>query len=166
MSYEKPKSVPNMRTWTIFSARSQKKHEKSEASWPLSRSATENMYSNDWLLEKLKKEKCNEIVVIQPDNSSNKKTDSKDANALCELLWNNRKRHWPSPYRAKQSRSNSETNDRNETYLRNDIYIELEGKNFSRQNTVPGRCASSLSIFTIILREHPIDKMGTYRDEK
>lgn len=53
-----------------------------------------------------------------------------------------------------------------ETYLRNDIYIELEGKNFSRQNTVPGRCASSLSIFTIILREHPIDKMGTYRDEK
>ncbi len=47
---------------------------------------------NDWLIEKLKKSKCNEIVVIQPDHSSNKKTDSKDANALCELLWNNRKR--------------------------------------------------------------------------
>ena len=29
---------------------------------------------------------------MQPDNSSNKKTDRRDANALCELLWNNRKR--------------------------------------------------------------------------
>ncbi len=47
---------------------------------------------NDWLLEKLKKAKCTEIVVIQPDYSSNKKTDSRDANTLCELLWNNRKR--------------------------------------------------------------------------
>jgi len=47
---------------------------------------------NDWLLEKLKKAKCSEIVVIQPDKSSNKKTDKKDANALGELLWNNRKR--------------------------------------------------------------------------
>ncbi len=47
---------------------------------------------NDWLLEKLKKSGCDEIVVIQPDHSSNKKTDHRDANALCELLWNNRKR--------------------------------------------------------------------------
>jgi Transposase and inactivated derivatives len=47
---------------------------------------------NDWLLEKLKKANCSEIVVIQPDHSSNKKTDKRDANALGELLWNNRKR--------------------------------------------------------------------------
>ena len=47
---------------------------------------------NDWLIEKLKEYKCNEIVVMQPDSSSNKKTDKRDANALGELLWNNRKR--------------------------------------------------------------------------
>ncbi len=47
---------------------------------------------NDWLLEKLKKAKCNEIVVIQPEHSSNKKTDRRDADALGQLLWNNRKR--------------------------------------------------------------------------
>jgi len=47
---------------------------------------------NDWLLEKLKKTQCSEIVVIQPDNSAVNKTDKRDANALCELLWNNRNR--------------------------------------------------------------------------
>jgi len=47
---------------------------------------------NDWLLEKLSKAFCDEIVVIQPDNSAVHKTDKRDANALCELLWNNRKR--------------------------------------------------------------------------
>jgi len=47
---------------------------------------------NDWLLEKLKKTRCSEIVVIQPDNSVVNKTDKRDANALGELLWNNRKR--------------------------------------------------------------------------
>ena len=30
---------------------------------------------NQWLLEKLKEYKCNEIVVIQPDSYSNKKRD-------------------------------------------------------------------------------------------
>lgn len=47
---------------------------------------------NDWLLEKLEKAQCAEIVVIQPNHSSNKKTDKRDANVLGELLWNNRKR--------------------------------------------------------------------------
>jgi len=47
---------------------------------------------NDWLLEKLNKTRCSEIVVIQPDNSAVNKTDKRDANALSELLWNNRKR--------------------------------------------------------------------------
>lgn len=47
---------------------------------------------SDWLIEKLRETGCKEIVVVQPDHSSNKKTDRRDANALCELLWNNRKR--------------------------------------------------------------------------
>jgi transposase len=47
---------------------------------------------NDWLLEKLKKSRCTEIVVIQPENSAMNKTDKRDANALGSLLWNNRKR--------------------------------------------------------------------------
>jgi len=47
---------------------------------------------NDWLLAKLQKTRCSEIVVIQPDNSAVNKTDKRDANALGELLWNNRKR--------------------------------------------------------------------------
>jgi transposase len=47
---------------------------------------------NDWLLEKLKKTGCSEIVVIQPGNSAVNKTDKRDADALGALLWNNRKR--------------------------------------------------------------------------
>ena len=47
---------------------------------------------NDWLLEKLKKIGCSEIIVIQPDSSALNKTDKRDADALGALLWNNRKR--------------------------------------------------------------------------
>jgi transposase len=47
---------------------------------------------NDWLLEKFKKTRCSEIVVIQPDNTAVNKTDKRDADALGALLWNNRKR--------------------------------------------------------------------------
>jgi transposase len=47
---------------------------------------------NDWLLKKLEQSDCSEIVVIQPGNFGVNKTDKRDANALCELLWNNRKR--------------------------------------------------------------------------
>lgn len=47
---------------------------------------------NQWLLEMLKEYGCKEIVVIQPEKTSNKKTDRRDANALSELLWMNRKR--------------------------------------------------------------------------
>jgi len=47
---------------------------------------------NDWLLEKLKKTHCSEIVVIQPGKPGVHKTDKRDANTLGELLWNNRKR--------------------------------------------------------------------------
>lgn len=47
---------------------------------------------NQWLLEMLKEYGCKEMVLIQPEKTSNKKTDRRDANALCELLWTNRKR--------------------------------------------------------------------------
>ncbi len=47
---------------------------------------------NHWLIKKLNDYGCKEIVIVQPDKTSNKKTDRRDANALCELLWNNRKR--------------------------------------------------------------------------
>ena len=47
---------------------------------------------NHWLLKKLEDYGCKEIILMQPDKTSNKKTDRRDANALCELLWNNRKR--------------------------------------------------------------------------
>ena len=47
---------------------------------------------NDWLLEKLKKTQCKEIVVIQPNNTAVNKTDQRDTDALGALLWNNRKR--------------------------------------------------------------------------
>jgi len=47
---------------------------------------------NDWLLEKLDKTGCKEIVVIQPEGSALNKTDKRDADALGALLWNNRKR--------------------------------------------------------------------------
>jgi hypothetical protein len=46
---------------------------------------------NHWLLEELQRRCCREIVVVQPDDSAVTKTDQRDANTLCELLWNNRK---------------------------------------------------------------------------
>jgi len=47
---------------------------------------------NDWLLAKLKKTQCKEIVVVQPNNTAVNKTDKRDTDALGALLWNNRKR--------------------------------------------------------------------------
>ncbi len=47
---------------------------------------------NDWLLEMLEEYGCRETVLIQPEKRSKKKTDRRDADALGELLWVNRKR--------------------------------------------------------------------------
>lgn len=47
---------------------------------------------NDWLLAMLQEYGCRETVVVQPEKRSKKKTDRRDANALGELLWVNRKR--------------------------------------------------------------------------
>ncbi|MDO5581746.1 MAG: transposase [Planctomycetia bacterium] len=45
---------------------------------------------HEWLIEILKNYECKEILLVQADTSSNKKTDRRDANVLAELLWNNR----------------------------------------------------------------------------
>ncbi len=47
---------------------------------------------NDWLLKLLAEYGCREVIVIQPEKRSKKKTDRRDANALGELLWVNRQR--------------------------------------------------------------------------
>jgi len=41
---------------------------------------------NDWLIEKLRKWKCQEIVLIHPEKPSKKKTDRRDARKLADLL--------------------------------------------------------------------------------
>ena len=47
---------------------------------------------NEWLIELLNQMGCHETVVIQPEKSSNRKTDKRDAARLSELLWVNRQR--------------------------------------------------------------------------
>jgi transposase len=47
---------------------------------------------NDWLTEVLREHNCREIVLIHPEKTSKKKTDRRDANMLCELLWLNSNR--------------------------------------------------------------------------
>ena len=46
---------------------------------------------NDWLLKMLAAYGCREIVVVQGERTR-RKTDRRDANSLCELLWTNRHR--------------------------------------------------------------------------
>jgi transposase len=47
---------------------------------------------NDWLLELLPEFGCREVVLIQPDKRSKRKTDRRDASKLSELLWLNAQR--------------------------------------------------------------------------
>jgi len=47
---------------------------------------------NDWLLEELRRRNCREVVLIHPEKPSKKKTDRRDAQKLCDLLWLNRER--------------------------------------------------------------------------
>lgn len=47
---------------------------------------------NDWLVDTLQQAGCHDVVLIHPDSRSKKKTDRRDANKLCEILWLNRKR--------------------------------------------------------------------------
>jgi len=47
---------------------------------------------NDWLLAMLEEYGCREIVLIQPENRSKRKTDRRDADHLSQTLWVNRER--------------------------------------------------------------------------
>lgn len=48
---------------------------------------------HDWLVRMLRAEPaCHDVVVVHPDKRSKRKTDRRDANLLCELLWVNRQR--------------------------------------------------------------------------
>lgn len=47
---------------------------------------------NDWLLLLLTEYGCRHTVLIHPDKRSKRKTDRRDANALCEVPWLNRQR--------------------------------------------------------------------------
>jgi transposase len=47
---------------------------------------------NDWLIRMLRDYRCHKVIVIQPEDRKNHKTDRRDAAALSELLWVNRSR--------------------------------------------------------------------------
>lgn len=47
---------------------------------------------HEWLIRLLNEVGCRQIVLIQPEKRSKRKTDRRDANALGELLWINRQR--------------------------------------------------------------------------
>lgn len=47
---------------------------------------------NHWLLKMLAEYGCREVVLIQPERRSKKKTDRRDAQALSQVLWVNRER--------------------------------------------------------------------------
>jgi len=42
---------------------------------------------NEWLLQMLKNFRCQNIILVQPEDSDKRKTDRRDAAALSELLW-------------------------------------------------------------------------------
>src|SRR5262249_51810285 len=47
---------------------------------------------NDWLIRMLREYRCQEVILIQPEDRKKCKTDRRDAAALSELLWVNRDR--------------------------------------------------------------------------
>ncbi len=47
---------------------------------------------NRWLVELLREYGCREVILIQPEKRSKRKTDRRDASALATLLWVNRHR--------------------------------------------------------------------------
>ena len=78
---------------------------------------------NDWLLKLLAEHGCRETIVIQPEKRSKKKTDRRDANALGELLWVNRRRRRLAGSKVQGLRrvelpSGTEAEDRQVTVLR------------------------------------------------
>lgn len=47
---------------------------------------------NDWLIRMLNDYRCEKVILIQPEERKNRKTDRRDAATLSELLWVNRDR--------------------------------------------------------------------------
>ena len=47
---------------------------------------------NDWLIRMLQDYRCHKVILIQPEDRKQRKTDRRDASALSELLWANRDR--------------------------------------------------------------------------
>ena len=47
---------------------------------------------NEWLIRMLRDYRCEKVLLIQPEERKNRKTDRRDAAALSELLWVNRDR--------------------------------------------------------------------------
>jgi transposase len=47
---------------------------------------------NDWLIKMLQDYRCHKVILIQPEERKQRKTDRRDAAALSELLWVNRDR--------------------------------------------------------------------------
>ena len=47
---------------------------------------------NDWLIRMLRDYRCQKVILIQPEERKQRKTDRRDAAALSELLWVNRAR--------------------------------------------------------------------------
>ena len=47
---------------------------------------------NDWLIRMLQDYRCHKVILIQPEDRKQRKTDRRDAAALSELLWVNRDR--------------------------------------------------------------------------
>jgi transposase len=84
---------------------------------------------HEWLVELLPQFGCREVVLIQAEKKTKRKTDRRDANTLGELLWLNRARllagRKVQGLRRVVPPSASEHGDRRLTYLRFNITAEL-----------------------------------------
>jgi transposase len=68
---------------------------------------------NDWLIRMLHDYRCHKVILIQPEERKNRKTDRRDAAALSELLWVNRGRFLQGkPVRGLRQVDISSTTDR------------------------------------------------------
>jgi transposase len=91
---------------------------------------------NDWLVKLLAEYGCRETIVIQPEKRSRKKTDRRDANALGELLWVNRRRLLAGKkvhgVRGVQLPTESEAEDRQLTVVRQRMGRQRMGRQGTR----------------------------------
>lgn len=104
---------------------------------------------HEWLVELLPQFGCREIVLIQAEKRSVRKTDRRDANTLGELLWLNRHRllagRKVQGLRRIVPASNVERDDRRITQLRFNITCELtrtinRGKYILRRLNIEQHC--------------------------